>query len=121
VPDPLRIRPATLADARAVGALVEEAYGHYVERIGKRPAPMDEDYAAVAPGWWGRGLGRQLLELAEDRAREAGLAELRLYTNALMTENRAYYARRGYRETGRQTVDGFDRVYLAKPAQPNAG
>ena len=156
MPDPLRIRPATLADARAVGALVEEAYGHYVERIGKRPAPMDEDYAevvrhghtwvaeeagtlagvlvlvpgsdhllienvAVAPGWWGRGVGRQLLELAEDRAREAGLAELRLYTNALMTENRAYYARRGYRETGRQTVDGFDRVYLAKPAQPNAG
>jgi N-acetylglutamate synthase-like GNAT family acetyltransferase len=156
VPDALRIRPATLADAPAIGSLVEEAYGHYVERIGKRPAPMDEDYAevvrhghtwvaeeagtlagvlvlvpasdhllienvAVAPGWWGRGVGRRLLELAEERAREAGLAELRLYTNARMTENRAYYARRGYRETGRQLADGFDRVYFTKPAHPNAG
>ena len=160
MPDALRIRPATAADAQAIGALVEAAYGHYVERIGKRPAPMDEDYAevvrrghtwvaedagalagvlagvlvlepgadhllienvAVSPGWWGQGVGRRLLELAEERAREAGLAELRLYTNALMTENQAYYARRGYRETGRQVVDGFDRVYFAKPAQPNAG
>ena len=154
--DAFRVRPASPADVPAIGQLVELAYGHYVPRIGERPAPMDEDYGevvrlghtwvaeeagaligvlvlvpgsdhllienvAVAPGSWGRGVGRRLLELAEGRAREAGLAELRLYTNALMTENRAYYARRGYRETGRQTVDGFDRVYFAKPAQPNAG
>lgn len=149
------IRPATAADVPALAAVVEAAYGHYVECIGKRPAPMDEDYGevvrrghtwvaeesgavlgvlvlvprsdhllienvAVAPGRWGGGVGRRLLEFAERWAREAGLPELRLYTNALMTENRAYYARRGYRETGREVVDGFDRVWSAKPAHPNA-
>ena len=43
----LRIRPARPADAAAVAAVVEAAYGHYVERMGRRPAPMDEDYDEV--------------------------------------------------------------------------
>jgi len=30
-----------------VAGVVEAAYGHYVERMGRRPAPMDEDYDEV--------------------------------------------------------------------------
>ena len=41
------LRPATPADADAVAALVDAAYGHYVERIGRLPGPMTEDYAQV--------------------------------------------------------------------------
>ena len=41
------LRRATLADAKAVAALVDRAYGHYVERLGGRPGPMSEDYAQV--------------------------------------------------------------------------
>ena len=41
------LRGATPGDRRAVERLVEAAYGVYIERIGKRPAPMDADYAAA--------------------------------------------------------------------------
>ncbi len=40
-------RPATGADAPKVAALVNAAYGHYVERIGMLPRPMTDDYAEV--------------------------------------------------------------------------
>jgi ribosomal protein S18 acetylase RimI-like enzyme len=45
--DDLVIRGARPEDAPAVAAVVEAAYGHYVERMGRRPAPMDEDYDEV--------------------------------------------------------------------------
>ena len=61
-----------------------------------------------------RGIGARLLELAEDRARQLRLGEIRLYTNEAMTENLAYYARHGYIETHRAEQDGFRRVFLAK-------
>lgn len=41
----MRIRPAHPADAEVVDGLVQRAYAPYVERIGRRPGPMDEDYA----------------------------------------------------------------------------
>jgi galactokinase len=45
------IRPARREEARPAAALVERAYGHYVERIGRRPSPMDDDYdSLVAAG-----------------------------------------------------------------------
>ncbi|HEV7206542.1 MAG TPA: GNAT family N-acetyltransferase [Jatrophihabitans sp.] len=70
---------------------------------------------AVAPERQGHGLGRQLLDFAEERAREAGAGEIRLYTHERMTENLAIYAERGYRETHRDTMRGLHRVHLAKP------
>ena len=41
------IRPAIIADASSVSACVCAAYEHYIERIGKPPGPMLEDYAQV--------------------------------------------------------------------------
>ena len=41
------LRPATGGDAEKVTALVNAAYGHYVERIGMTPRPMTDDYAEV--------------------------------------------------------------------------
>ncbi|WP_374450285.1 GNAT family N-acetyltransferase [Stella sp.] len=38
------LRPATVADAYRVAALVDRAYGHYVARIGRKPGPMLVDY-----------------------------------------------------------------------------
>jgi len=43
----IRIRLATSADVQAITECVHAAYRHYVERIGKPPAPMLEDYAQV--------------------------------------------------------------------------
>jgi DNA helicase IV/ribosomal protein S18 acetylase RimI-like enzyme len=144
----VRIRCATTADVPEIERLVHAAYERYIERIGRRPAPMDADYAAglpdtrvlvdgdtlvgvivapveadhvfvdsvaVAPTATGRGYGRMLLAYAESRARELNLPQVRLYTNAAMTENLAMYPRLGYVETGRRSEEGFDRVYFAKP------
>ena len=41
------LRPADIGDREAIERLVEAAYSAYVERIGRRPAPMDADYAAL--------------------------------------------------------------------------
>jgi N-acetylglutamate synthase-like GNAT family acetyltransferase len=41
------LRAATDADAADVAALVDEAYEHWVERLGTVPRPMTEDYAEV--------------------------------------------------------------------------
>ena len=42
-----QIVPAALADAVAVRECVRAAYAHYVERIGREPAPMTADYPAL--------------------------------------------------------------------------
>ena len=63
------------------------------------------DVLAVAPGRQGRGVGRGRMDLAEDQASERGFSEVRLYTNARMTEDLAYYLRRGYVETHRDEVE----------------
>lgn len=45
------IRPATIADLDDMNACVQAAYAPYIERMGKRPAPMDDDLAGrIADG-----------------------------------------------------------------------
>ncbi|HSM43147.1 MAG TPA: GNAT family N-acetyltransferase [Afifellaceae bacterium] len=45
------IRPAEASDLAAVERTVERAYAHYVERMGRKPGPMLDDYAArIAEG-----------------------------------------------------------------------
>lgn len=69
---------------------------------------------AVRPGSQGRGVGRSLLTLAEERAGDLGVGEVRLYTNAVMIENQRLDRSLGYVETGRRKQSGFDRVFFAK-------
>jgi ribosomal protein S18 acetylase RimI-like enzyme len=70
---------------------------------------------AVRPAAQGRGIGARLLALAEQEAARLGQREIRLYTNAAMTENLAYYPRHGYTMTHRAEQDGYDRVFFTKP------
>ena len=72
------------------------------------------DNVAVAPGAQGKGHGRALVAFAEAEARRRGCVEIRLYTNVLMAENLALYGRLGFRETGRVSEKGYERVYMAK-------
>lgn len=44
---PWSLRPARESDAAELAALVDAAYGHYVERLGMLPGPMTEDYTVV--------------------------------------------------------------------------
>jgi ribosomal protein S18 acetylase RimI-like enzyme len=70
---------------------------------------------AVDPTYQGHGLGRRLLDFAELEAQRQGLPELRLYTNIRMSENRALYAARGYRETHQEQRGEYLIVHMAKP------
>lgn len=118
------IRPGPLSD-------------DYAERVGKgyaflavegdvaigllvliqRPDHLLIENVAVDPDRQGEGIGRALLDYAEGAARRAGLSELRLYTHARMTRNRALYARLDYEELARRDEEGFDRVFFARHLQ----
>src|SRR6267143_2083463 len=41
-----RIRAATAADVPAIADIVDQAYRHYIARMGNPPGPMLDDYAA---------------------------------------------------------------------------
>ncbi len=89
---------------RLVGVLVLEHHDDHV---------LVENLA-VLPDAQGLGIGSRLLRHAEDQARARDVHELRLYTHELMTENRAYYPRRGYRETHRSGDPPWRRVFFSK-------
>ena len=40
------IRPATAGDVAAITQIVDDAYRHYIPRMGRTPAPMLDNYAA---------------------------------------------------------------------------
>jgi GNAT superfamily N-acetyltransferase len=47
VEPPVEIRPAVSGDAAAVDRIARDAYAPYVSRIGREPAPMSADHAAL--------------------------------------------------------------------------
>ena len=78
------------------------------------------DNVAVHRSAQGVGLGRQLMEFAEEQAEQRGLRRLTLYTHEVMVENQLIYARFGYREVYRRTENGYRRVYMEKLLPPRA-
>ncbi|WP_413989265.1 GNAT family N-acetyltransferase [Labrys okinawensis] len=78
------------------------------------PDTMLLDNVAVDPAHQGSGVGRALLQWAEQAALGAGFSVIRLYTNEAMTENVSLYSRIGYVETGRGEEKGLKRVYMTK-------
>jgi GNAT superfamily N-acetyltransferase len=84
----------------------------------QRPDHLWVENVAVSPSWQGRGLGRLLLNHAEDEARRRGLTELGLLTNERYVENVAMYTRYGYVETDRVPHQGTDLVYFRKALEP---
>ena len=66
------------------------------------PTPAATYYQlAVRPTHQGRGLGRQLVELAEQRIRDRGISTLAIDTSSQATALVAWYRRLGYRDVGR--------------------
>ena len=95
-----------------VAAVDGEVTGYII--LVPRPGYLLLENVAVLPAAQGRGIGARLLALAEDRARALHRPEIRLYTNAAMTENLTYYPRHGYTETHRDQQEGFHRVFFRK-------
>lgn len=145
----ITIQIAQIKDAPGILQCVNNAYQHYVIRLGKPPGPMLADYVqivsqhvvyvakrqsqvvgvvvlmenfspilldnlAVDPSQQGTGLGKRLLLLAEDIARERGHDSVQLYTHELMIENLDYYSKHEYRISHRVTEKGYQRIYMIK-------
>jgi ribosomal protein S18 acetylase RimI-like enzyme len=72
-------RPATRADAPKVAALVNAAYGHYVERIGMPPRPMTDDYAEV--------IANQRVTVAESHGTIGGVIVLTVDDEGFLIDN----------------------------------
>lgn len=74
-----------------------------------KPGALYVGKLAVAEAWQGRGLARQLIEVAAARAREMGLQALELQTRVELVENQAAFQAMGFVEVGRTAHPGFDR------------
>lgn len=93
----MEIHPAQESDASALQEIVERAYAVYVERIGRRPAPMDDDLAA-------RIRGADVF-VAEDDGEIIGLIVLVVAENHVLVETIAI-------DPGRQG-EGVGRALMA--------
>lgn len=114
-PQPMAETPAVLLDGYEVW-VVDGVEDGLAGALVLRTAP---DHlliwsVAVDPTQQGTGLGRRLLDFAEAQALKRGLRQVRLYTNAMFTENRKLYAHLGYAETGSETYEGRELVHMAK-------
>ncbi|SDF53416.1 DNA-binding transcriptional regulator, MarR family [Bradyrhizobium brasilense] len=68
----------------------------------------------VAPGARGLGLGRRLMDAAEQAARELGIAVLRLDTNSALPEAGQLYRRTGWTEIPRFNDDPYPDLFFEK-------
>ncbi len=73
----------------------------------------------VAPGLQGAGLGRRLLEGAEDHARAQGATRLRMTVIQVRDGLIAWYARRGYGPTGETEPFPYGDERFGRPVRPD--
>jgi ribosomal protein S18 acetylase RimI-like enzyme len=112
-PGTYALRPATEADAGEVAALVDDAYGQYVERIGRLPGPMTEDYAEV--------IANRDVTVAESDGTIVGLLVVGVTEEGFAIDNVAVDPSRRGTGLGRALLElaeaearraGFDSIYL---------
>lgn len=90
---------AFLGDELAGCVFIKEKEGHFY--LGK---------LAVAPAFEGQGIGRKLMEEAEQQAVARGKPELELQTRIELTRNHAVFEKLGFRKIAETSHPGFDRT-----------
>jgi ribosomal protein S18 acetylase RimI-like enzyme len=112
-PGGYRLRPATGSDATSVAALVDAAYGHYVQRIRMLPGPMTDDYTAV--------IRDHQVTVAEHDGAIVGVIVLSVTDEGFLIDNVAVHPSRRGTGLGRALLQfaeaearraGFDAIHL---------
>ena len=107
------LRPAEPADAERLAQIVEAAYSPYVERIGARPRPMDDDYGEL--------VARGVLTVAERGGEPIGLVALEESDGRFEVDNLAVDPAHQGTGAGRALLEhaeaealraGFDSIHL---------
>jgi ribosomal protein S18 acetylase RimI-like enzyme len=101
-----------IAEGRAWVLEVERKLVGFVD-LKDDPTVLDIANIAVLSAQQGKGHGKRLLAFAEEEAKRRGYGEIRLYVNALMTENISIYHHVGYEDVERFQRGGADQVYLS--------
>jgi ribosomal protein S18 acetylase RimI-like enzyme len=106
-------RSATGADALKVAALVNAAYGHYVERLGMLLRSMTDDYTEV--------IANQHVTVAESHGTIVGVIVLAVDDEGFLIDNIAVDSSHRGKGLGRALLEsaeaealsaGFDSIYL---------
>ena len=106
-------RSAIGADVPKVSALVNAAYGHYVERIGMLPRPMTDDYAEV--------IANQRVTVAESHGTIVGVIVLTVNDEGFLIDNVAVDPSHRGKGLGKALLEfaeaearraGFNAIYL---------
>lgn len=115
-----RIDPPSSMHALTEGDIARQAVEGEVWSIGEPPlacvfltpraGSLYLGKLAVMPGHQGRGLGRRMVRVAEDRARALGLPALELSTRVELVENHAAFRAMGFTQTGSASHKGYDRI-----------
>lgn len=109
----LELRLANESDAEGVAACVHAAYRHYVERIGRPPGPMTDDYAEV--------IRKRQVTVAESGGRIVGVLVLSVTQEGFLLENVAVDPSQRGKGHGRTLLElaeaearreGFASIYL---------
>ena len=107
------LRSAIGADAPKVVALVNAAYGHYVDRIGMAPRPMTDDYADV--------IANRQVTVAESNGTIVGVIVLAVDDEGFLIDNVAVDPSHRGQGLGKTLLEfaeaealsaGFDSIYL---------
>lgn len=98
----MEVRKARADEIDVVRAIVEAAYSPYVERIGLRPGPMDQDYVPKIRGG--------LIDVVEQDGEVLGLIVLIDEGDALLVENIAVRPAAQGRGVGRELLAHADRT-----------
>ncbi|MBK9572117.1 MAG: GNAT family N-acetyltransferase [Rhodoferax sp.] len=108
------VRIATLGDVPGITACVCEAYVHYIERIGKRPGPMLEDFQET--------IKSAQVHVVESLGKIVGVAVLMITAEGFYLDNVAVRPSAKGTGVGRTLLElaesearsqGFSSVYLA--------
>ena len=109
----MRLRQAGPEDIAAVTACVHAAYERYIERIGRPPGPMMEDYA--------QPIGEGRVTIAEEEGNVVGVLVVSATEQTFLLENVAVHPACQRRGIGRELIayaeaqahrDGFAFIHL---------